>query len=141
MDDLSRARSEIFSPAIAEFAEADKLTALGAHLREEQSISEKSRHRGFLGEFLGESLGIFLSSTDVELVRRACHVDAAQSEREHVPTEVNIHVRSGIVPSHVLNVASAPSPPAPPGDFGGVDADEGSVLAREESDAHRRRRA
>ena len=42
MDDLSRARSEIFSPAIAEFAEADKLTALGAHLREEQSISEKS---------------------------------------------------------------------------------------------------
>ena len=54
MDDLSRARSEIFSPAIAEFAEADKLTALGAHLREEQSISEKSRHRGFLGEFLGE---------------------------------------------------------------------------------------
>ena len=42
MDDLSRARSEIFGPAIAELAEADELTALGAHLREEQSIRGKS---------------------------------------------------------------------------------------------------
>ena len=55
----------------------------------------ESRRRGFLGEFLGEFLGIFLSGTDVQLVRRACHVDAAQGEREHVPTEVSIHVKWG----------------------------------------------